>query len=161
DDAADATGQTVPITASSLTIGAGPVFDYSGASVQGMEFDGGSGADTVNVTGLPSGTTLAMGSSTSNQVNIGDASHAVDNFYSVSITGTTGLTIDDAADATAQLIFIGSSSVMFDNPIFDYSGATLQSFTFDGGTAADTVNVSGTPTVTGSIALNMGTSTSN
>ena len=162
DDAADATGQTVAVTASSLTIGAAPVFTYSGADLSGLTFDGGTAANTVDVTGTSVGTTLAMGSSTSNAVNLGDASHAASNLTSVSITGTTELAVDDVADTTSQFVFVANTflQMMPVSPFINYGGATLESLIFDSGTGSDTVDVNGTPAgITTTLA--MGASTSN
>jgi VCBS repeat-containing protein len=163
NDTADATGRTVTVTGSSVTIGASPVFTYGGATLQGLTFDGGSGATTVTVSGTPTGVTpaLALGSSTSNVVNIGDATHAAVVVGAVTITGTTALDINDSADATARTVTVtGSSLTIGASPVFDYSGFTLEGLTFKGGTAADTVNVTGTPAGV-TTTLDVGSSTSN
>jgi hypothetical protein len=162
DDAADASAPTVEVTSSSLSIVAGPVFGYSGAAIQDLTFDGGSGANTVNVTSTnATSTTLAMGSSPDNAVNLGDGTHAASHLGNVTITGTNALTVDDSADATAQTVGVtGTSLTIGTGPVFTYSGATIEGLTFDGGTGANTVDVTGTPTGSATT-LAMGSSTSN
>ena len=176
DDTADTSAATVSITADSLSFGAAPLpaFTYTDANLSGMTFDAGSdGSNTLNVTGeIPGGSTgtlltLAMGSGTGNQVNLGDPSNAASGLASTAITGSTGLTIDDSADGPSSTINATSAQVNFglSGPTFDYSEATLTGLTFDTpGAGSSTVNITGSPAAASGLApitLNMGPGTGN
>ena len=104
-----------------------------------------------------------MGASASNTVNLGDGSDAASNLGNVTIAGSTGLTIDDAADATIQTVTVTSSSLTIGTaPVFNYGGANLTGLTFDAADAgSNTVNVTGTPSATNPLNLDMGSGTGN
>ena len=163
DDSADASSSTSTLTATQFSGTSPAAINYANLSSLTAAF--GSGADTVLVTGTPTGatTSVAMGGSTSNAVNLGDASHAASNLGDVTVTGTTGLTIDDSDDTTGQTVAVASSTLTINTaPVFTYGGATLSGLTFDAADAgSNTVDVTGTPTATNAMALAMGAGTGN
>ncbi len=155
DDTNSTGARTASITASSLDFGLPlPHFDYSGASLNRLTFNANASGTTANVNSSPAAVsglapiTLAMGSAPANAVNLGDATHAASALGNVTITGTTGLTVDDSASASPQTISLDAAQLSFGLaplPTFDYSGASLNSLTFNGGWASNTLFVNNTP----------------
>jgi hypothetical protein len=149
------------VTASAVSITGGPTVTYSGATLSSLVLDlNNNGGNTINVTGTPtlppaSPLSISAFAGTGDVVNLGDGTHAASQLGSIDIGSGGGkpldLTIDDAAGAGDGTIGVSSTAVAFgiSGPTFDYSGATLDSLTFDASAmGATTVNVSGTPTAT-------------
>jgi hypothetical protein len=165
----------VTASAVSITDGpTGPTVNYSGATLSSLELDvNNNGGNTINVTGTPtlppaSPLSISMFGGAGNMVNLGDGMHAASQLGSINLGSGGGapldVTIDDATGAGDGTIGVSSTAVAFgiSGPTFDYSSATIESLTLDasamGGT---TVNVSGTPTATDPLTLNMNIGTGN
>ncbi len=167
DDSAQATSDSPTITATGLSATTGASITYGSASLSGFTFDAGSSAEQVTVQGTPavSGATpmtLNMGGKSGNNVFIGDSSHSVASFGDITVTGTTGLTINDSNNNSPATATVSSTNVSYStgsSPIFDYSAAQIDGFTFDGGNTALTLTITGSPAATSGlshIAVNPG-----
>ena len=167
DDSADATsGQSIYVDQQTLTFGStAPVIDYSGATLTSAVIDAGSGGTTVTVHRTPAGLVATamvvdMGTSPSNMVQLG--SSEADSLGNVTLTGDTGLVVDDSNGSGSWTIGVAATTIGFSNGAtsntFDFGGATLSSLSLatdnSGGNAVD---VTGTPSLPSGVAMRIGT----
>ncbi len=110
DDSADNTNRTMAISDTQITRTAGPTVAYSNAET--LNVNGGTGNDTVNVTGISATTTTAA---------TFDAGSGSDT-YNVTLSGTygTAAAIADSAGAADTLNVIGTAG----NETLDVNGTT-------------------------------------
>jgi hypothetical protein len=170
DDAADANGQLIAVTATSLTISGGPTFDYSNAALTGLTFEAGSGGgNDITITGSPQlvadPTVINVSAPLDHPdaVSVGDASDPASGLagnVNVQGSGFASLTIDDSASTTAHAYLLQSNQFTIGAvPGVGFGGLTnLTSLTLKGSSGGDTWSVTGTPaSATADIETNPGT----
>jgi hypothetical protein len=167
NDSSDTSGRTIAMAATTVSFTGGPTITYTDGNLASLELEASNnGSNAVTVTGAPAGvtSTLGMGSGSGNSLVLGDSTTPASGLGNVTITGTTGLTIDDSDDPTGQTIGVTATQFSLNGSTLDYSGAHLTSPLFNAGTGGDTVDVTGSPAAisgTAPISLNMGNATGN
>ena len=167
DDSADATpGQSISVDSQTIRIGdTAPVIDDSGASLSSAVIDAGSGGTAVTVHRTPEGLlatpmVVNMGAASGNTVQLGNSE--ADSLGEVTLTGSTGLTVDDSNGSGSWTIAVKATSIGFSagatSNTFNFCQATLSSLSLStdnsGGNAVD---VTGTPALPPGVAMQIGT----
>ncbi len=168
---ADTLGYTASLSQSSLVIPSILTIYY--ANLSALTIDGGSGGNTLTVTGTPAGitTTLNMGSGNNtttvhfsgsggiggtldingqggaDTVTLGDAGNAQNLLGTINIAntgGSTNLTVNDSADTTARTTSVTATTLTGITPA-TITYANLSALTIEGGSGGNTFTVAGTP----------------
>jgi hypothetical protein len=192
DDEANSSAATVAVAASTLSLGVSqrPQINYAGGNLASLTFDGGSGGNTINVTGTPASITttinsgsgidnvdvLATGSggmltidtqggTSANEVTLGGVADtgAQDLLGTINIASTGGsadLAIDDSQDAADHANVQLSGSQLSGLTPSAIDLSDLSDLTIDAGAGTDSVVISGTPTGA-TVTLSMSSSTTN
>jgi hypothetical protein len=171
NDSGDATGQTIDVSADQVDFNPTPAFNYaSTTTVASLTVDGGSGGNTVNVTGTPAGTPVSIAAGTGiDTVNVSGT--GIGGTLGVSTGTVTGSTVNVIAESeplnitmnsmgSADAINIGSTGGagtmvgilgpigIIDAPGFytlsfnDQNDTTAQTWTLDNDDATNTASVS-------------------
>jgi hypothetical protein len=165
DDSGDASGKFVGISSNLVEFDVTELCDYSGATLSSLIVNSSTaGGNTIQVGGTPVGaaTTINSGGGPGNTVGLGTPGSPAFGLGSITLLGTSALTVDDTTDASGKTIDISSSQVDFDpTPAFVYSGATITSLSVKARTnGGNTIDVASTP-AGASTTINSGTSGTN
>jgi acrosin len=181
DDSADSSASTPTIGSDALTglLPAGAAINYTGSQLSALVVNGGTGGNTITVTGTPAPTTVNSGTG-SDQVLVqgttqpltvngqgGSDTVLLSNVRSVqslsgrvtvgNLGGSTALTVDDSADPTSRTVTVGPGTVTGLLPAsapIAYTGSQLSSLVVNGGSGGNTFTVTGTSAPT---TINSGT----
>jgi Ca2+-binding RTX toxin-like protein len=146
NDQGTAAPRTFTLAANSLTRSVGPSIAYSGQ--YSLNFNGGSGGNTINVTGTSASTIVNAGLG-SDFINVGTSTGILSGRGSMFVDGQTGtdaLNLNGAGETTAQSYTFARSIY----EIFQTAGtgvsfnANTESVTLNAGTGNDTIGVQST-----------------
>jgi hypothetical protein len=146
----DNTGNTITLTATTthaiVTVNNEPPHQIdSPFTFAGIQMNGGTGADRLSLYALQTRTTV-NGNSTTTAVVVGHNGSLSAISASVSVNGTTALTVDGSSDTNNETVQMNAASLTGMTPLgtaINY-GSVL-SLTVRTGTGRNTINVTGTP----------------
>ncbi|HWE39968.1 MAG TPA: hypothetical protein VG406_25680, partial [Isosphaeraceae bacterium] len=177
DDSADTGPATATVGASSLSFGVTqlPKFNYSSASLASLTLDGGSGGNTITVTGTPvlittaihsgtgvdnidvqatgAGSTLILdtqGGVSADNVTLGGVAgigaQSIQGTVDVGpTTGSIALTVDDSADTIARTVTLSDTALTGLDPATINLSTSVSALMVEGGSGGNTFTVTGTP----------------